>query len=95
VEQDSGAELKIDQVYSGLQSRAHQKSNESLEQFPHEFLANSESQNTCNVLFTVLPYCHGLKQGINKLSDRCSLLTPTLPSEEEKRRKRQRLTNWR
>ena len=31
--------------------------------------------------------CHGLKQGINKLSDRRSLLTPTLPPEERKREK--------
>jgi len=34
--------------------------------------------------------CHGLKQGINKLSDRGSLLTPTLPPEEQKKRKRER-----
>ena len=34
--------------------------------------------------------CHRLKQGVNKLSDRCSLLTPTLPPEEGKRRKRER-----
>jgi len=34
--------------------------------------------------------CHGLKQGGNKLSGRCSLLTPTLPPEEAKRRKRER-----
>jgi len=38
----------------------------------------------------VLQRCHGLKQGINKLSDRWSLLTPTLPPEEGKRRKRER-----
>jgi len=33
---------------------------------------------------------HGLKQGINKLSGRCSLLTATLPPEGGKRRKRER-----
>jgi len=31
--------------------------------------------------------CHGLKQGVNKLSDRHSLLIPALPPEEGKRRK--------
>jgi len=31
--------------------------------------------------------CHRLKQGVNKLSDRRSLLTPTLSPEEGKRRK--------
>jgi len=34
--------------------------------------------------------CHGLNQGGNKLSDRCSLLTPTLPPREGNRRKRER-----
>jgi len=34
--------------------------------------------------------CHELKHGVNKLSDRCSLLTPALPPEEGKRRKRER-----
>ena len=36
------------------------------------------------------PWCHGLKQGSNKVSDRSSLLTPTLPPEEGKRRKKER-----
>jgi len=34
--------------------------------------------------------CHHFEQGVNKLSDRLSLLTPTLPPEEGKRRKRER-----
>jgi len=34
--------------------------------------------------------CHHLEQGGNKLSSRCSLLTPTVPPEEGKRRKRER-----
>ena len=34
--------------------------------------------------------CHSLKKGGNKPSDRRSLLTPTLPPEEGKRRKRER-----
>jgi len=38
----------------------------------------------------MLTLCHPLKQSGNKLSGRCSLLTPTLPPEEGKRRKRER-----
>ena len=34
--------------------------------------------------------CHGLKEDINKPSDRRSLLNPTLPPEEGRRRKRER-----
>jgi len=34
--------------------------------------------------------CHALKQGVNKLSDRHSLLIPHPPPEEGKRRKRER-----
>jgi len=33
--------------------------------------------------------CHGLKQGVNKLSGRHCLLTPTLQPEEGKRRKKE------
>jgi len=35
-------------------------------------------------------HCQGLKERVNKLSDRRFLLTPTLPPEEGKRRKRER-----
>jgi len=41
-------------------------------------------------LLPVLTLVTGLKQNVNKLSDRCSLLTPTLPPEEGKERKRER-----
>jgi len=40
-------------------------------------------------------HCHCLEQGGNKLSGRCSLLTPDLPLEEgKKEEKGERLTNW-
>jgi len=42
------------------------------------------------LLEILLKHRHILKQGLNKLSGRLSLLTPTLPPEEGKRRKRER-----
>jgi len=49
------------------------------------------ASNTRASVMSVEGY-HGLKQGTGstKLSGRCSLLTPTLPPEEGKRRKRER-----
>jgi len=41
-----------------------------------------------------MKYCQSLKQSRNKLSDRGSLLTPTLPPEKEKKEEKgERLTN--
>jgi len=54
------------------------------------WLLSWESERKAYSHFIAAGFCHGLKQGVNKLSGRCSLLTPTLPPGEGKRRKRER-----
>jgi len=49
-----------------------------------------KTKNAHQIKIIGLDLCHGFKQGSNKLSDRCSLLSPALPPEEWRRRKRDR-----